>query len=251
MDALQADGGTLARGIDPYALIADFAREGRLHIPNFLDEPFAKSVHAAMAGDVPWMRTMVVGGNGVEAPLAAYLAAGQRRVQIEAEVADLARRGFQYSYDSYRLSGHLEAGRRVGGAMAPIEAVFDMLNSESFLSFVRTLTGDERPAYCDAHVTRYGAGHFLNGHHDGNADTGRLYAYVLNLTPTWFTDWGGVLLFQDDDYNVTLGLPPRFNALNIFRVPQWHSVSQVASFVKAYRYAITGWVRTAPVASRT
>ncbi len=57
---------------------------------------------------------------------------------------------------------------------------------------------------------------------------------------------GGVLLFQDEARNVTGGFPPRFNALNIFRVPQWHSVSQVASFVTAHRYAITGWVRSAP-----
>jgi SM-20-related protein len=240
----------LAARLDAAALAPEFARTGKLHIPDFLDAGFAKSLHAAMAGDVPWMRTMVIGGRGVEAPLAAFLAAGPQRAQIEAQVAEIAQRGFQYNYDGYRLSSQIDAGKRLNGALAPIETFYDFLNSESFLSFVRALTGDAAPAYCDAHVTRYGAGHFLRGHDDGNAQTGRLYAYVMNLTPEWQTDWGGILMFQDEKRDVTLGLPPRFNALNIFRVPQWHSVSQVASFVKAHRYAITGWVRTARVAPK-
>jgi len=247
MQAEATDGALRLDSGDARALAPAFAREGRLHIPDFLNADFAKSLHASIAGNVPWMRTMVVGGRGVEAPLDAFLSAGQRRVQIEAQVADFARRGFQYNYDSYRLSNQIQAGQRRGGALAPMEAFYDLLNGEKFLSFVRTLTDDARPAFCDAHVTRYGAGHYLNGHHDGNTNTGRLYAYVMNLTPQWFTDWGGILLYQDDKRDVTLGLPPRFNALNIFRVPQWHSVSQVASFVTAHRYAITGWVRTAPV----
>jgi SM-20-related protein len=241
----------LTASLDAAALAPEFARSGRLHIPDFLDDAFAKSVHAAMADAVPWMRTMVVGGRGVEAPLAAFLAAGPRRAQIEAQVADVARNGFQYCYDSYRLSSQIDAGKRLGGVMAPIEAFYDLLNSEAFLSFVRTLTGDAAPAYCDAHVSRYGAGHFLRGHDDGNAQTGRLYAYVMNFTPQWQTDLGGILMFQDERRDVTLGLTPRYNALNIFKVPQWHSVSQVASFVKAHRYAITGWVRTARVLPKT
>lgn len=237
----------LGEQLDAALLAPQFRVDKRLHIPDFFNSEFATSVHEALTGDVPWTRTMVINGQGVEAPLKAFLAADQRRLQLEAEVANTAQSGFQYSYDSYRLSGQLEAGRRVGGDFAPVEAVYDFLNSEVFLAFVRQITDDQAPAYCDAHVTRFGAGNFLNRHHDGNTNTGRLYAYVLNLTPIWQTDWGGVLLFQDETQNVTMGYPPRYNALNIFRVPQWHSVSQVASFVQAHRYSITGWVRTAPV----
>ena len=51
------------------------------------------------------------------------------------------------------------------------------------------------------------------------------------------------MLFHDADGHVAEGYVPRFNALNLFTVPQTHSVSQIASFVTASRYAITGWVR--------
>jgi SM-20-related protein len=66
---------------------------------------------------------------------------------------------------------------------------------------------------------------------------------VLNLTPGWRAEWGGLLLFHDADGHVAEAYAPKFNTLNIFRVPQWHSVSQVASYVDQDRLAITGWIR--------
>jgi len=68
-------------------------------------------------------------------------------------------------------------------------------------------------------------------------------AYVYNLTPAWRADWGGLLLFHGDDGNVTRGLTPSFNALNIFAVPQPHSVSMVTPFAASRRYSVTGWLR--------
>ena len=68
---------------------------------------------------------------------------------------------------------------------------------------------------------------------------------MLNLTPGWRIEWGGLLLFHDEDGHVAEGYAPKFNSLNIFRVPQWHSVSQVASYVDQPRLAITGWIRSA------
>ena len=71
----------------------------------------------------------------------------------------------------------------------------------------------------------------------------RLFAYVLNLTPAWQADWGGTLIFVGDDGHVDQGYSPAFNALNLFRVPTRHAVTQVAGYAAANRLAITGWVR--------
>ena len=35
---------------------------------------------------------------------------------------------------------------------------------------------------------------------------------------------------------------PRFNALNVFAVPQPHSVSIVSPFAVGARYSVTGWL---------
>ena len=45
---------------------------------------------------------------------------------------------------------------------------------------------------------------------------------------------------------------PTFNALNLFAVPQLHSVSFVPPFAGALRFSVTGWLRAggAPRAER-
>lgn len=95
----------------------------------------------------------------------------------------------------------------------------------------------------DGQATRYLPGHFLTGHDDDVAGKGRIAAYVLNLTPAWRTEWGGLLQFHDPAGDVLRGLLPRFNTLNLFTVPQLHSVSLVAPFAASPRYAVTGWIR--------
>jgi hypothetical protein len=236
----------LASWIDPARLAPVFQRHGRLHVPDIFEADFAKALTDSLAAHVPWSHTIAVNGKGYDASLEALarLPKGVRD-QIWAGLAESARNGFQYDFESWRVSDELEAGRRAGDALAPVEAVYDFLNSETFLTFVRRLTQDQRPAYCDAQATRYRAGHFLNTHDDEIEGKARLYAYVLNLTPAWRADWGGLLLFHDADGHIAEGLTPRHNTLNIFRVPQSHSVSQVASFVTASRLSITGWIRTA------
>lgn len=73
--------------MDAALLAPQFAINNRLHISDFFNAEFATAVHKALVGDVPWTRTMVIQGQGVEAPLNTYLAAGQRRLQLKAEVA--------------------------------------------------------------------------------------------------------------------------------------------------------------------
>ncbi len=236
----------LAAWLDPARLAPAFRQHARLHIPDVLEAGFARDLAVSLTAHVPWSRSLTIGGKPYDAGLDAMAQiAPEARAQLEATLAQGARDGFQYDFDSWRLSDHMEAGLRSGGGLAPVEAAYDFLNSAAFLDFVRILTGDPRPAYCDAQATRYRAGHFLNAHDDDIAGKHRLYAYVLNLTPAWKIDWGGLLLFHDADGHVSEGLAPRFNSLNIFRVPQAHSVSQVASFVTAQRLSITGWIRTA------
>ena len=84
----------------------------------------------------------------------------------------------------------------------------------------------------------------LTAHDDVAPGKHRLYAYVLNLTARWRADWGGILMFLDEEDHVAEGYTPAFNALNIFRVPQRHAVSMVAPFAGEPRISITGWIRS-------
>lgn len=143
-------------------------------------------------------------------------------------------------FETYRISDDVEAGRLTEG---PFADFYRYLNSSSGLTWLRGVTGDERIAYVDAQATRYRAGHFLAAHTDAAEGKHRLYAYVLNLTPAWNTDWGGLLQFHSNDAHIAEAYAPRWNALNLFRVPQPHAVSYVPPFVEANRLSITGWLR--------
>jgi Rps23 Pro-64 3,4-dihydroxylase Tpa1-like proline 4-hydroxylase len=234
---------TLDHRLDPATLARLYKAHGRIHLPDILDPTDAQRLHRALVG-APWSRTFLVDGKGYDVAREEYARTPTEvRQQVEEAIARGGRTGFQFDFDTWRISDLLEAGKRQGGAVADLEAAYDLLNGEAFLGFVRRLTGDDRPVYCDAQATRYRAGQFLTAHDDNLAGKDRLYAYVLNLTPAWRIEWGGLLTFHDADGHVAEAYAPKFNAINIFTVPAWHSVSQVASYVDQDRLAITGWIR--------
>ena len=72
---------------------------------------------------------------------------------------------------------------------------------------------------------------------------GRIAAYVLNLTPQWRPEWGGLLLFPGSDGAQAEAFVPGFNRLSLLRVPQQHCVTEVSRAAAFRRYAITGWLR--------
>jgi hypothetical protein len=228
---------------DPRRLRAVFERHGRLHLPGFFRAKDAERIGRRLSGPVPWIRSVNVRGKSYDIALDAFeTMPADRARQLAEAVAEGGRSGFQYQFDAWRLSDLMEAGGSVPPPLEPLAEVYRFLNGPAFLRFVAELAGVE-PDFCDAQATRYTAGHFLTAHDDAVDGKNRLLAYVLNFTPAWRPDWGGLLLFHDADGHVAEGYTPGFNALNIFRVGQAHAVSQVASFVTAPRLAITGWVR--------
>ena len=121
---------------------------------------------------------------------------------------------------------------------------YEFINAPETLEFVRKVTGLDNIRWADGQATWYKPGHFLKAHTDEEAATGRLAAYVMNLSPVWERDWGGFLQFFDARDNVEEAFKPGFNTLSIFTIPQHHSVSMVAPYVQAERMAVTGWFRS-------
>lgn len=172
---------------------------------------------------------------------AAWLASLEpsRRQALGEAVQAAATDEFQYLYDNHPIHDLAEAG-----AAAPVWAdLVTFLNGEAFLGLMREVTGEPRIALADAQLTRFRKGHFLTSHDDTAEGKHRYFAYVLGLTPSWRIDWGGLLAFHGADGNVAEAFTPRFNTLNLLRVPQPHSVTQVALSAGADRISVTGWLR--------
>ena len=228
-------------GLKPSSMTAAFRQFGRIHIPGFLKPASAGMLHQALAAERLWMCSTMGGGQTIDVPVEQLEAFPPDQAMRFLQLAHAeARDGFHYMFDSLRISDLAEKKQPLD---APYAAAYAFLNSPAFLDFVRALTGDPRPNHVDAQATRYEPGHYLTQHDDKKPSAGRLYAYVLNLTPHWRTDWGGLLNFIDADGHVAEAYSPAWNALNLFRVPQPHAVSCVAPFAGAPRLSITGWVR--------
>ncbi len=121
------------------------------------------------------------------------------------------------------------------------QQVLQLLNSEDMLEQIRLMTGHDDIVGADAQATRYYPGHFLTRHNDVDEKLNRKVAYVLNFTPEWHPDWGGLLQFYHDNGNPKDTWVPIFNSLALFDVTHPHAVSYVAPFARHPRLAITGW----------
>ncbi len=231
-------------------------RTGRVVINNALDREIADTLYATLRASVPYnlMLRDALGQRALKnAPVDSY---AQGLSSAQQHAAD----NFAFAYGGYNL---IDAYLNADATQIPapiLRALVQTLNGADFLNFARRLTGDPQIRRVDAQATQYCAGHFLLRHNDFSPTEDRRFAYVINLSKHWRADWGGVLQFFDTPNQATGAeiatmepkvidsVCPAFNTLTIFKVPQWHCVSPVATFAKpsemgGMRLAITGWLQ--------
>ncbi len=228
--------------LDPQAIASAFALRGRAHIPAILTPDSAARMQQCLNRETDYKVTVNTPTRIQDmAPSEIAALDPSQRYRMLDSVYKTASSSFQMYYGTHRLSN---GGEPYPDPARYLASIVGFLNSEAFLSFARAVTGMPEIHHVDAQATRYTAGNFLTLHNDADDIEGRnrLVAYVLNMTPGWRIDWGGLLLFVDQNGNVEEGYMPAFNALNLFRVPQLHLVSQVTSFAQHPRHSVTGWM---------
>lgn len=221
-----------------------FKAHRRLHIPDILEPASAVALLGRLKASPDWTRSFhVAGGKDVDIRVEELDAlTAEERAAFEQSQVGSSNDGVTYVFDSIRITAGLKDGRPGAGTFVDVQ---QFVNSPAWLDFMIRLTGDQRIAFADVMATRYLRGHFATAHEDDLPGSPRLYAFVLNLTPQWWADWGGVLMFHDEDGHIAEGYTPRFNVLNVFAVPQVHSVSMVSRLARDPRYSITGWLHAA------
>jgi SM-20-related protein len=218
-----------------------YSRTGRLHVPGIFTRACAERIHRCLVSETPWQLHMNDGKSHFDlADQQMQLMPEANRVLLLDTVHANARSKFQCIYNSYPIYDAWHDGKN---RHLYIMRVYEFMNSKPFLDFARFVTGVTTIRMTDAQATLYRAGHFLTHHEDLDERKRRVAAYVLNFTPGWKADWGGILQFIDKDGHIAEGYTPAFNALNLFKVPQTHSVSYVTPFADGGRYSIAGWLR--------
>lgn len=231
--------------LDRKALAARFAATGRVQIRDVLTKESAREMLMVLARGTPW--GMAVGA-GLDKPRS-FSAGEMRSPQGQQELGQAARNaeehtargeyGFRFAH--YPILTAVQEGWDPGG---PHEIILEHINAPAFLELACEVTGLDL-FKADGQATLFAPTHYLGRHIDSHVVEGWEVAYVLNLSrEDWHPDWGGYLLFLDEQGDVVEGFRPRFNALNLFRVPTSHLVSYVPPFAPVGRMAVTGWLRS-------
>ena len=229
--------------LDRDALAAAYRQVPRIQVADVLTRASADNLHEVLARHTDWG----LGWQAAGAPPGALRGAALRalappaRAELESKAVAAAAAGlFAFLYARYPM---IEAYLEGWDPGHPLDLVLEHINSPPMLELVRHVTGIPGLIKADAQATLYAPGHFLTTHDDSVDGEGRQVAYVLSLARDWRPDWGGNLLFTGPDDEIIAGYRPRFNALNLFTVPQRHHVTQVANFAPVGRFAVTGWFR--------
>lgn len=231
-------------GLDRSALAARFARDRRVQIIDVLTAESAANLHTILAEQTPWGLAWKAAADGPHNVPQQALHAMSRdaMTQLQTKIGTAMRgRDYGFAYAQYPMVHAYLQGWAPGG---PHDALLELINDRPFMELVQTVTGMSDLIKADAQATLYAPNQFLALHDDSHVAEGWRVAYVLNMcAQDWRPEWGGYLNFFDREGDIVAGYKPRFNALNLFAVPQPHNVSYVPPFAPLGRYAITGWFR--------
>ena len=226
--------------LDVAAIRQDFAARGRVRIPELLVEEPLRALHGAIVARADWRQLMNMPSGVLELSRddRAAMTEDERRA-LYRQIDERACLGFQYRYEGLRVpppdADDADSLQRFAQLMA----------GPAMLRFLGQIIDRDGLGFTEGQATAYAPGDFLTCHDDEVQGRNRVAAFVLGMTPRWRPEWGGLLLFHaDDDAHVT-GHVPRFNTLDLFSVPQRHSVSTVTTAAPGRRLALTGWLSTA------
>ena len=238
-----ADRFTVNDGIDWDGVSRRFSLTRRVQIPSFLSDEDAGALRGALINRGDWRHVISAGAKVFETARTDLDQMGaETKAALDGALYAEATRGFRFRYDLIRTPDYLPPAPENDD---PLIGFARLMNDPATIGRFRTLAPGLDFDFADAQATRYNGGDFLTRHDDDVAGKGRQLAYVLSLTPDWLPEWGGLLLFNGPDGGIIETFVPSFNTLNIFAVPQPHSVSYVAPYAGAPRISVTGWLRKA------
>jgi hypothetical protein len=226
--------------LDRAAVAARFAARGRVQIRDFLTPETAATIRDVLERATPWGLSIEAGDGPRHLRPEELQRLGQAdRAGLTRKIGSVMReREYAFVFQSYPMvQAHLERWDPDG----PLALLLEHVNDQPLLDLVREVTGMPELHKADAQATLFAPGQFLGLHDDGHVAEGWRVAYVMNFADRWHPDWGGYLNFFDADGDIVEGFAPRYNALNLFAVPQRHHVSFVPLWSPATRLAITGW----------
>ncbi len=161
-----------------------------------------------------------------------------QRKSLQDELHGQAAKGMGFFYGGYRMQDD-----NLQNAPPALRTLFTGLNSAEFRTVIESITNVMPIEQASGQFTKFEPGHYLTRHSDKIALENRKIAYVVNLSPNWHPDWGGLLQFYEDNGASRDAWSPNFNSLSLFDVRHIHAVTYITPYAAAPRYALSGWFR--------
>lgn len=233
----------IGASLDLEKLNGAFRGTGRVRIQNFLKPESAEGLYHHLAMKVPWRSLLVANERLMATDVGAAVSPEDEREVLDC-AHEGARDGFACLYDVDQLFPEDEPEAAVSSSRSgPLEDFARLMRSRSFLEIVRGITGIAEVACAEIQAMRLRTGHFVAFHaatRTADKSGKRVASFVLNLTPEWKAEWGGLLEFRGHGGRTVEGYPPWFNSLDLFRFPQGHWISAVAPFAGGPQFSISG-----------
>ena len=230
--------------LDPKALAAQWAVDGRLRIENIFDAAVAERVHQALKNNVSFRHVYHVDGRNETKTVEEMKALPPEELRdLQNKIMNAASRGIGFYYGGYMIS-HRD-NETQDEELQFLNSIFDYVNGEEMLSFIREITGYDDVKSAAAQYTRYMPGQFLTRHRDETSDKRRL-AFVFGFSKNWHPDWGGLLQFYEQSGTPREAWAPTFNTVSLFDIQHIHAVTYVAPYALEPRLSLTGWFRSNP-----
>jgi SM-20-related protein len=228
----------LSRIINCAYLHRVFRRQGRLQITSILRPEGARELHRCLSERTEW-GLMLWSGPGIGRQ---YASPKQYQGFTEAQRRTLHDQAHTFK----RLEGsHLMGVRPIAHDAfdrqtdpSLLARFVDFLASESFLRFIRHITGAHDIQRVGAQATCFTEGQFISFHADANDNDHQRATCVFHLSPSWERSWGGLLQFTTSRGRVEEDFVPLFNSMSVFKYSQKHAVSVITPRAQLPRYAI-------------
>lgn len=229
------------RSLDLAAYAKTYAEQGIVQIQNLFDDDTADYIESVLLS-LPWRlvcqddtkRNVIFNPDQIRAMSA------DERTALEAGIRRRAAENFGYAYLTYPM---IQAIMSRQDPDHPIHQVTMLLNSPAFIAIAREIINCPGVVKIDAQASNYRPGNFLTRHVDDGQKLERRAAYTIGFSRKWEPDWGGLLMFVDDNKDISRAYLPRFNTLTVFDGLRLHSVSAVSAFAPVPRLSVVGWFR--------
>lgn len=221
------------------ALQQQLDETGRCSFQPILSEEGAARIEEYLAGSEEWCRIRGIRNQRFDLPPERERDPNPQVLEdhraIDKAIAGDSSKSFAFLYDAISMTEEALAP----APDTPLAQLRRAMTDPAVYRWLERLTGEPALTGVEIQATRFTQGDFLSLHHDGpSAD--RKIATVLGLSRDWSLDWGGNLLFPSVDERVE-GLSPGYNRLDLFMVPQFHSVTAVTAAAPRPRLAVSGW----------